>query len=234
MHDSSFGRLIGVLVAPGKTFRSIAERPTWVVPLVVLVLLLTSFTFLMLQRVDFMEAMREQMAAQGRPVPAGMDKAGGFMLGCQTAVVFLGSTALYFAGAGFFLLFNLFGGRLRYKTSLSVLLHAMMPFALSCVLAVPIVLSRESISLEEVRGGGGLLPSNLAVLAPEDAGPRLLALLSSVDFFTIWVLILLTIGYSIAARVSRTTAAVTVVLLWAVLVLAKVGLAGLGPMGGMR
>ena len=29
LEDSSFGRLIGVLVSPVKTFRSIAERPTW-------------------------------------------------------------------------------------------------------------------------------------------------------------------------------------------------------------
>ena len=39
MEDSSFGRLIGVLVSPGKTFRSIAERPAWLVPFLVLMVL---------------------------------------------------------------------------------------------------------------------------------------------------------------------------------------------------
>ncbi len=29
LEDSSFGRLIGALVSPGKTFQSIAGRPTW-------------------------------------------------------------------------------------------------------------------------------------------------------------------------------------------------------------
>jgi hypothetical protein len=37
VYDSGFGRLIGVLVSPGKTFESIARRPTWLVPLLVLV-----------------------------------------------------------------------------------------------------------------------------------------------------------------------------------------------------
>ena len=43
MEDSSFGRLLGVFVAPGKTFRSLAARPTWALPL--LVLSLTSAGF---------------------------------------------------------------------------------------------------------------------------------------------------------------------------------------------
>lgn len=232
MHDSSFGRLVGVLVSPGKTFKSIAERPTWVVPLLVLMLLLTGVTFLTLQRVDMMAAMRQQMEANGQQVPPNMEKAGGFMMGCQTAVAFAGTAIVCCLLAGLFLLFNLFGGRLRYVTSLAVLVHALMPMAVSCLLAVPIILSRSSISLEEARSGG-LLPSNLAAFAPEDAGPRLLALLSSFDFFSIWMIVLLVIGYSTAARLSKTTVAVTVLVVWALLVLAKVGLMGLAP-GGMR
>ena len=39
MKDSGWGRLLGVLVAPGETFRSIAERPTWLPPLLLLALL---------------------------------------------------------------------------------------------------------------------------------------------------------------------------------------------------
>jgi hypothetical protein len=232
MHDSSFGRLIGVLVSPGKTFRSIAERPTWAAPLVVLTLLLTGVTFLTLQRVDLMSAMREQMQANGQQVPPNLEKAGGFMLGCQTATVLIATPLLCLGLAGVFLLLNLFGGQLRYPTSLGVLAHALMPMAVSCLLVVPVVLSRSSISLEEARGGG-LLPSNLAAFAPEDAGPRLLALLSSFDFFSIWIVVLLIIGYSMAARLSKTAVAATVLVLWALLVLAKVGLMGLAP-GGMR
>src|SRR5688572_32534991 len=38
MESSSFGRLIGVLVSPVKTFAAIAERPTWLVAFLVVVL----------------------------------------------------------------------------------------------------------------------------------------------------------------------------------------------------
>jgi hypothetical protein len=233
MHDSSFGRLIGVLVSPGKTFQSIAERPTWVLPMVVLALLLTGTSFLAMQRIDMMAAVRQQMEAQGQQVPPNMEKMRSVMVGCQTAGILLGTVALCFAGAGLFMLFNLLDGRLRYFASLGVITHALMPMAVSCLLLIPVVLSRSSISLEELRSGS-LLPSNLTVLAPEDAGLRLVTLLSSFDFFSLWILVLLTIGYAIAARISKTKAGVTVVAIWVLVVLARVGLAGLAPMGGAR
>lgn len=233
MRDSSFGRLIGVLISPGKTFQSIAERPTWVLPMLVVALLFTGTNFLTLQRVDMTAMIRQQMEAQGQQVPENLERGGGFMLGCQTAFSFVLIVAVCFGGAGLFLLFNLLDGRLRYLTSLGVMAHALMPVAVSRLLQIPIILSRSSISFEEMRSGG-VLPSNLTFLAPEDAGPRLLALLSSFDFFSLWVLVLLTIGYAVAARISTVKAGVTLVAIWVLLVLAGIGLAGLAPMGGMR
>ena len=41
LEDSSAGRVIGALVSPVKTFRSLAERPTWGVALVVLLVIST-------------------------------------------------------------------------------------------------------------------------------------------------------------------------------------------------
>src|SRR4051812_38945731 len=52
LEDSSFGRLIGVLVSPGKTFQSIAARPTWGVALIVLLIVATASSVLVSQRID--------------------------------------------------------------------------------------------------------------------------------------------------------------------------------------
>ena len=231
MHDSSFGRLIGVLLSPGKTFESIARRPTWVVPLIVLVLIGAAVFGLLFQKADFMELMRQQMEAQGRPMPAeaaegsaGME---GFMKGCIIASAVVFPVLLYLAGAGIFLLvFNFaFGGQLRYPVSLSVLLYSYMPAVLAGLLSIPVILSRESFEMKEVQTGR-VLASNLGFLAPEDASPRLVALLSSVDVFSIWSLILLILGYHIAARVSKGVAAAVVLSLWVVLTGIQVLLAG--------
>src|SRR5688572_5477026 len=70
MHESGFGRLGAALMAPGKTFRAIAERPTWVAPFVVLVLLSGVLSVLVMQRMDIGEMIRARVEESGREVPA--------------------------------------------------------------------------------------------------------------------------------------------------------------------
>ena len=76
------------------------------------------------------------------------------------------------------MIFNLFGGQLRYKTSLSVVSYATMPAVLMALLSIPVILSRPELEMTQLQSGR-VLASNLAFLAPEDASPRLVALLGS-------------------------------------------------------
>ena len=50
---------------------------------------------------------------------------------------------------------------------------------------------------------------------------RTFALLSSLDLFTIWVIVLLVIGFAYVARISKTKAAIAVVSLWFLIILFK-------------
>ena len=59
------------------------------------------------------------------------------------------------------------------------------------------------------------------------ANPVLHSLLQSLDAFSIWVIVLLVLGYAIAAKVSRGKAAGLVVTLWALYVLGKAGFTAL-------
>ena len=120
------------------------------------------------------------------------------------------------------MVFKLLGGEFSYPVGLSVTLHGLMPGAVSKLLSLPVIYSRESIGYEESQRG--VLFSNLGALAPEDAGPALTTLMSSLDLFTLWALALLTVGYSIVGRVSKTAAGVTLVSLWIVWVLIKLGM----------
>ncbi|MGH9362156.1 MAG: Yip1 family protein [Thermoanaerobaculia bacterium] len=232
MENSSLGRLVGVLVAPGKTFRSIAERPTWGVAFAVLVALTVATTLLFFQKMDFAEIVRQQMEAQGREMPPEAEGATGMMRGCAMAaalgipIIFYFGVPLIFWGA-----FTLLGGTIDYKTSLAVTLHAMMPTAIAALLSIPVLLGRAEITVEEAQAGS-ILASNLGHFAPDGASPVLVALLSSVDVFSIWVIALLIVGYHLAAKVSKAKAAVTVLVIWGVGILFKVGMAALGARGG--
>ncbi|MGB3564998.1 MAG: Yip1 family protein [Thermoanaerobaculia bacterium] len=227
MEDSSLGRLIGVLISPEKTFRSIAERPTWVVALVVLVLLGTAVGYLVFQKLDMAEVISQSMADRGQQASdEELERATEMVerfgwLGAMVGVLVIAPLAMFVFALILWVVFKLLGGEFSYQTSLSVTLHSLMPTAVSSLLSLPVIYSRGTIGLEESQRG--VLFSNLGALAPEDSGPALTALLSSIDLFTIWTLVLLTIGFSIVGRVSKTAAGLTVVLLWVVYVLAKVG-----------
>ena len=80
--------------------------------------------------------------------------------------------------------------------------------------------------MEQVNSGT-LLASNLGAFAPEETGQAMRTLLASIDVFSIWSVILLSIGFAVVAGVSRAKATVSVVALWIVYILFKVGAAAL-------
>jgi hypothetical protein len=60
------------------------------------------------------------------------------------------------------------------------------------------------------------------------AQPILFALLTSLDVFMLWTIILLTIGFSKVSRLSKGKSAAIIVSLWIVTVAIKLGFAALG------
>ena len=95
---------------------------------------------------------------------------------------------------------------------------------MAALLTLPLLLTRPHITVKEAQGG--LLASNLGAFAPESTGAALKALLSSLDFFSLWSLALFIVGYRLTAKVSTATAVAVPVVLWLLFVAAKVGLAG--------
>lgn len=233
MHDSSFGRLIGALVSPTRTFEAIARRPTWVVPLVVLMLLGIGASLLVFQHVDMAEVIARDTERQGQELTdEQIEKFAGvaekFGIGCVVVAPPVGY--LLFALV-LMVAFKVIGGEIGFPASFSVTLHAMMPWAVASILTIPVALGTETFSYEQVKSST-FIASSAAAFAPEGTGPTLLALLASLDLFSLWTLALLVIGFSVAAKVSKGKAAVTVIALWVVYVGFKVGMAALGGLGG--
>ena len=233
MKDSSWGRLIGVLVAPGETFRSIAERPTWLPPLLLLALLGAAVAFAIQIRTDPEEMVRGQIEAIKVEVPQEqvdkmIEDAESRTTGAKLGLAAIGiavQAALYAVVAVLFWIgFRLFGSEMDYLSSLATTLHGYMPLAVASLINLPLMLSRESLTFEDA-AAGGVLVSSLKALAPEDASPVTEALLGSLDLFTIWALVLLTIGYKAVAKVSTAVASGIVILFWLIYVVGKVGLA---------
>lgn len=233
MTDSSFGRLFGVLVSPQPTFTSIRNRPTWLVVLVVLLLCLVALGWAMHERTDYREVVTRSMEAFGGADQVPPDRLesqiemreqlGGVFaaLGAVVAgVIYLVLAAIYLVA------FRLFGSELTYKQSLSTFLHGIVPMAVYCLLAAPLILQGGDLSYEQVMTRN-VLASNLSFLAPEGASMALKSFLIGLDFFALWTVVLLTIGYRIVARVSTALAAGTAVFLFLLGLGLRVGMAAL-------
>jgi hypothetical protein len=235
LEDSGFGRLIGVLVAPVKTFRSIAERPTWGVALVVLLVLSTVVGVLVNQRIDpddMRQTTKERIEKSqgGQATPEQVERGTSMAIKFSAVIIWLLPVFI----AGFYLVlaalflgaFRFFGGsEIPFKTSFATIVHAYLPGLVAALLMLPLLLNRPHITVKEAQGGG-ILASNLGAFAPDSTGPALKSLLASLDFFSLWTLCLLIVGYRLTAKVSTATAVAVPVVLWLLYVAVKVALAG--------
>ena len=168
-------RPINVLLDPRNTFMSMANRPTWVAPLTILMLLATLTSILTFDKLDVAQAVREQFAAQGRtPDPVQIDRGVTFFQNLRgvVALVTLVSfpLAMMLVAFVFWFAFQLAGQEMDYGASVSVTMHSMMPWAVASLLSVPVILSRDSITPREAMSGD-VLVSSLGFLAPSDTAP---------------------------------------------------------------
>jgi hypothetical protein len=230
MEDSSFGRLVGVLFSPKKTFASISERPTWLLALVTLIVIAGGLGLMLLTKVDMAEFLEAQMAAQGTELPE--DQLENILRIQEIAAGvggFIGAAVAYLVMAlVFWGVFKLVGGDFDFKRSLSVVVHASVPTIIKSILTFIVVLGTESLDMVQMQSGT-VLASNLAALAPEDTGRPLLTLLAFFDVFGIWTLALLVIGFAAIARVKVGKSAGVVIGAWAFMALISFGLAFLSP-----
>jgi Yip1 domain len=233
--DSGAGRVLGALVAPEDTFRSLAARPTWLAPLLVTVVLVTVITAMVSARLDLAQVIRHQLAASGsQPSLEQIDQSIERVKKLQPYLALfqglVATPAVYLLGALLLWVgFKMLGSDMSYKASFATCLYGMLPLGLvQALLAIPVIWNRASFTQDEARSGS-FLASNLAAWAPEGVGAVARTLLGSVDLFSIWTIVLLVIGYRVVARVSRAAAIGVVLGIWLLGVALKVALVAIAP-----
>lgn len=222
---NSFQRLAGVLFSPVETFRQIARRPDWIVPLALLVIVAIGSSVLVAPHIDLEPQLREQYEKQGMSEEQ-VDKAleiVGRIQKFQAVItaIFVPILILVIAGV-FLLLLKLFGAETTFRQTFSVTLYAWVPQILKSIISSALIIPR---GLVDVRELPSLLKSNLGFLADPIDAPVVFSLLSSLDVFTFWTIALLTIGLSEASKFSRGKTAGFVIGAWIVVVVVKLGFA---------
>ena len=227
MEESSWGRLASVLLSPVKTYESINARPTWVVALIVLMVVSLVVTIVTIPKIDMAAAIQKQMERQNQQVSAEqmerITQVAEKMKWISPITGLVAQAAVYFLLAlVFWVLFRLVGGEFSYMRSVAVTTHAFIPQVLSALLTLPIVFKATTLDPEKLRNG--LLTSNLGFLAGDGASPFMRSVMSSLDIFSLWTVVLIVIGYSIVAKTRRSTAATVTCGLWLLYIFGKAGL----------
>jgi len=220
---SGFSRIIGVIFSPDATMASIAKRPDFVLPLILLLITALAAGVIMAPRIDFGSATREAME-QNKNIPAENIERAVKMSSSIGKVLTYIAPVLSLIGlliiAGVLLLaFRLFGGEGNYKQAFSVTCYASIPSILKSIITLIIIVMK-----------GGLVPAqtlatmvrtNLGFMVDYKTNPMAFALLSSFDIFSVWFLFLLIIGFAYLSRVSKVKSAVIIISLWVLVLLLK-------------
>jgi hypothetical protein len=190
-------RFVAAYTSPRALFEQLAQRPSWFAPFVVLVVLVIAFVVGLYDPVMLPEQLAkvEEQGGNTAGVTAFFSGAGRIII---PAIAVVSTSAVIFVYALFVQLVGAFllGGALRYKQSLSIVLHASMVGVLGFVLRVPLALIAKSSQVTV--GPGMIFP---AASAEGFGGHFLSAFLSAFDVFSLWQTALIALGVSVVARV---------------------------------
>jgi len=229
---NAIGRIFGAIVSPKATFESIAKRPTWIAPILLLTLASLCVVWLFGHRVGWRAFFEKQDAASSRfeqasPAQQQQSLEAQVKYGAPfvyAAVVISTPVAAVILAAIFLGVFNGLGGaKFGFKTSLAIVAHAWMPGLILALLGVFVLFVKDpsTIDLQNI------VASNAGAFTTSESPKWLVALLTSIDIFTFWYMILMAFGYAAAAPKKLTfgKAFFTIFGLWLVYVLIRVGFA---------
>jgi hypothetical protein len=228
-------RVVDTFVAPSKTFTDIRRNASWWVPW----LLMSIFGLAMVFVVDKKLGMDTAYENQLRLSPKQMEKvdqlppdqkANQMRIGAKITSYFAyGSPALtiIFIGviAGVLMAtFNFgFGAEVKFAQAMAISMYAFLPTILKSLIAIAVITAggAEGFTFQNS------VASNLGGLVDPTSSHFLYSILTSVDVFTIWTLILTGIGYSCVTRVKRGTCMAVIFGWWAVMAIVGAGFASL-------
>ncbi len=229
-NSGALSRVLRVFTQPSVVFGELPASPTWLPPLVLILLLSVAMQLVLAPRLD-MEGTIRQSIAERSSGPKMTDEQIDKMveMGGKTAGVFRWLTplmvplAFLVLGGVYFLGLKATGSAVEFKPVFATVLHANVPQAVaSSLVTLVAALKRASFTAQELEG---MVKSNLGAFLPSTAPKPLVALAGVIDIFNLWQWVLLAIGLTIVGKVSRGKVIAVIGVVWGVWALGKMGLA---------
>lgn len=229
---SEGARIINTFIAPSKTFADLRRSAAWWAPFLLMVIVSTVFVTVAGQKIGFRKIMENQMQAQPRTqdrldkLPpdqreermekgAKMTQTISYVFPVITVIIWVIIAGLMYASFKFAA-----GADVSFKVSLAIVVYANLALlvrTLLSLLSLVAGVSPDSFSFQNP------LASNPGYFMNPADSPFLYSILSSLDIFLIWTLVLTAIGFTCVSKVKRGTAFAIVFGWWIVLTLAGAG-----------
>ncbi len=233
-------RLTGALLSPGETFADVNRKPTWIAPMIIAIATVVASTLFFQWRVhpDWDSIFRNQFKKQLERTNQSltdeqMQQRVGF---AKSIAKFSPIIAAVFTPVGYVILAGIFALGMMFiqaKTSFKKIL-SVVAWCCAATLIVGTVVTIAALMVRDEEGlrsidptqPAGIVPSNLAAFLSSGTSAVIKSLAGSIDVFTIWTLILLTIGFAAIAGSRKITTGKTATMVfgfWVVFVLIKAG-----------
>jgi hypothetical protein len=232
---SEIERITGVFFEPKKAFTDIAERPAWLIPMLLVVLVSIALTATFSQHIGWEPMIRKQMetssrSAQLTPEQREQQVAVGAkfapVIGYVGPIIGYPLVNLISAAVLLGIVAGIMSAPVRFKQIFAILAYAglvRIPYILLCIV-VMFLKNPADFDLQHP-----LMFNAGAFMDPQAANKFVYTLASAFDLFTIWSLVMIAIGLKAAAgkKLSFGGALFAVVLPWLVVVLAGGALASM-------
>ncbi|MBV8730637.1 MAG: YIP1 family protein [Acidobacteriia bacterium] len=233
---SEASRLIGVFFEPKKTFADIAQRPRWLVPVLIGIVFGLVYLYFFNTRIGWEPYMHRIMDNNARMLQLPPDQRQRiFDMQLRFTPIFAYVAVLVFVPLTFAvggaialgIIKGLMGVPIRFKQAVAAFAYASLPRAIYSVLsAVVVLLNKNPDSLDPQNP---FFSNPAALMDPQTSSKFLYAVASNVDIFVIWVILLTATGLKAAGgkRLSFGGALFAVVLPFVVFTLIRGALASL-------
>ncbi len=212
-------KIVDLFFSPVKTFTQLNDKPDWIIPVVITLVIVLIFSIITLPRVILPEKSKGIMEME--LTQEQKDRALSYFEGVKPYIITTLSIAIstflfIFIKAGiFFLIFSLFGSRTVFKKILAVVGYAFLT-------GIPEIILKSTLML--IKGSTKVFTS-LALFAPNlDSKSPFFTILSRVDVFTIWNLALISLGCTVIYIISRKKSFGIVFGFWVLWLLLQFGL----------
>jgi len=214
--------MLDIYVAPGRAFARLKEKPSWLIPIIIVLLFNMMIALLSAQYVDWdkqrqtaIDRMRERNMSEEQIQKAaeGMDKfysSPAMRYGMPAvSALFVSLIAALFLAVIYNVSLPLFGGTGDFKRTWAIVCNASL-------IAVPAAIVRGALVL--LKRSADVTTSLLAA-APAIKQPFLKGLLAQLDIFDFWKFALIAIGLTTVLGIKKPKSYTLVFAVWGVVVL---------------